>query len=175
MKRIIIAGFICVLCLICTGCGDKEENSYRESNESTQESIKSTRESVESKGELVESSDGYIYVSCDVYHKFRNDIIAKNIYEFDEKYDGKKFAITGTLRYNVATDNLILWAGDKRVQGGSNFDYSGILRSLGVNENMDDYDGKNVIIRATFRQGEMHETLAIKKYGYLEDCTIELE
>ena len=172
MKKAFISIFVCAVCLVLVGCGGEKENGRIGAV------IGSVDNETDSIGdddiELVESSDGYIYVACDVYHKLRNNLMDHEIREFDEKYDGKKFAITGTLRYDLAFDKLFITAGERYVEGGSGFDYAGILRSLGVDKNIEEYDGKNVIIRGTFKQVDMIEGFNARRHGSLHDCTIEV-
>ena len=111
-------------------------------------------------GKLVADKDGYIYLTCYEFWKLMNGTISRqNIlemsnYEFGSEYDGKLFAITGTLKYDSAFDKMQLYDGDRSVTGGSQFDYNPVLKILDVS-NDKDYDGKKVIIRLTLNEGEI--------------------
>ena len=130
-------------------------------------------------GKLVANKDGYIYLTCDEFWQLMNgDLFKQNFmkmsnYEFGSEYNGKTFAITGTLKYSIAFDEMILYDGDNSVEGGSQFDYYHVLKSLGVNDDKD-YDGKKVIIRLTLNEGDIVKD-DIRAYPNVTDCTIELE
>ena len=123
--------------------------------------------------DLIESNDGYIHLSAAHYHALRNQTLDSFVAEVDEKFDGKKFAIHGTLRY--AFSSLDLYDDDDRaIKGGANFDYSSLLRELGIRQNNSEYDGKDIIIRGTFVQGDMIPGFNFRYAATLIDLSYEL-
>jgi len=128
-------------------------------------------------GKLVAEEDGYIRLTCYEFWELMNgDIFRQNFlemsnYEFGREYNGKMFAISGTLKHNIAFDTMQLYDGDKGVIGGSAFDYDNVLKNLGVSRDKD-YDGKNVVIRLTLREGDF-VTDTLRAYPSVVDYSIE--
>jgi len=98
-------------------------------------------------GKLVANKDGYIYLTCYEFWElmngdiFRQNFLKMSSLEFGSEYDGKMFAITGTLKYSSAFSEMKLYDGNIGVIGGGQFDYNPVLKSLNVSKDRD-YDGK---------------------------------
>ena len=128
-------------------------------------------------GRLVADEDGYIHMTCYEFWELMNgDIFRQNFlkmsnYEFGSEYNGRMFAISGTLKHNIAFDTMQLYDGDKGAIGGSSFDYDPVLKKLGVSRDMD-YNGKNVVIRLTLKEGDM-VTETLRAYPSAVDYSIE--
>jgi hypothetical protein len=125
--------------------------------------------------DLTESSDGYIHINPRDFHNIINqgDIFLTDvIYEFDDIFDGRKFAITGTLVHDVAYGRLLMHDGENHIIGGHRFDYDSLFNTQ-IAYNMDN-DGKNVIIKGTHRNGDFLEDMNIRQFGYLEIISIEI-
>ena len=160
-KRVYLI-MLSVLLVISFGCGVKNTN----------------RGASLSDGKLVADKDGYIYLTCDEFWQLMNgDIFKQNFlkmsnYEFGSEYDGSLFAITGTLKYSNAFNSLHLYNGDRGVVGGSQFDYSSVLDKLGVSKDRD-YDGKNVVIKLTLKEGDIVKD-DLRAYPSVTEYSIEV-
>ena len=83
--------------------------------------------------------------------------------DFIDEYTGKKFAISGTLKHNIATNILDLTVDDITIMGGSIFDYRTYTGKLGISDNRD-YDGKDIIIRGKLTKFDRGDGLTDLEY-----------
>jgi len=83
------------------------------------------------------------------------------------------FVISGTLKSSPAFHDLTLYNGDNSIRGGSQFDFSSILKELGIQEDME-YDGKDILIKFTLNEGDMVSD-TMRTNPYLSDLSFEVK
>ena len=121
---------------------------------------------------LTPESDGYIHINAYDFHKLMNTVLRSDNYlnitrnDFIDEYAGKKFAISGTLKHNIATNILDLTVNDITIMGGAIFDYRTYTGKLGISDNRD-YDNKDIIIRGTLTKFDRGDGLTDLEYTIL--------